>query len=81
MKNTLRGYPNKLIEQEMKKVKFFKNGTVVRQRDPRKGVPFVLTYHPLFKSMGKIINKNLNLLHVDNESKKIDFIPQCKKNG
>ena len=38
---------------------FFGNGTVIRQRDPRKGVLFVLTYHPLFKSMGKIINKNL----------------------
>ena len=42
-------YPNRLIEQEMEKVKFFKNGTLVRQRDPRKGVPFVFPYHPLFK--------------------------------
>ena len=42
----LRGYPNKLTEQEMEKVKFFKNGNVVRQRDPRKGVPFVLMYPP-----------------------------------
>ena len=52
----LRGYRNKLIEQEMKKVKFFKNGNVVRQRDLKESIPFVLTYHPLFKSMGKIIN-------------------------
>ena len=48
----------------MEKVKFFKNSIVVRQRDPRKGVPFVLTYHPLFKSMRKVINKNLNLLYM-----------------
>ena len=67
----LRGYPNKLTEQEMEKAKFFKNGNVVRQRDPRKGVPFVLTYHPLFKSMGKIINKNLYLLYMNNEVKKV----------
>ena len=71
----VRGYPSKLIEQEMEKVKFFLNGTVVRQRDPRKGVPFVLTYHPLFKSMGKIINKNLNLLYMDDEVKKV-FTPK-----
>ena len=45
----VKGYPNKLIEQEMKKVKFFRNGNVVRQRDPRKGVRFVPMYHPLFK--------------------------------
>ena len=54
---------------------FQKNGTVVRQRDPRKGVPFFLTYHPLFKSMGKIINKNLNLLYMDNKVEKV-FSPK-----
>ena len=59
----------------MKKVKSFKNGTVVRQRDPRKGAPFVLTYHRLFESMIKIINKNLNLLYMDNEGKKV-FTPK-----
>ena len=71
----VRGYPNKLIEQEMEKVKCCENGNVVRQRDPRKGVPLVLTYHPLFKSMGKIINKNLNFLYMDNEVKKV-FTPK-----
>ena len=30
------GYPNKLVEQEIKMVKFLKNGNVVRQKDPRK---------------------------------------------
>ena len=58
----VRRYPKKLIEQEMEKVKFFKNGNVVRQRVPRKGVPFVLTQHPLLKSTGKIVNKNVNFL-------------------
>ena len=55
----------------MEHVTFFKNDNVVRQRDPRKGVPFDLTYDPLFKSMGKIINKNLYLLHMNNEVKKV----------
>ena len=71
----VRAYLNKLIEQEMEKVKFFRNGNVLRQQDPRKGVLFVLTYHPLFKSMGKIINKNLYLLYMNNEVKKV-FTPK-----
>ena len=50
-------------------VKFFKNGNVIRQRDPINCVPFVLTYHPLFKLVGKMNNKNLNLLYIDNEVK------------
>ena len=48
----VKGYPIKLIEQEIEIVKFFRNDDVLRQRDPRKGIPFVLTYHPLFKSVG-----------------------------
>ena len=71
----VRGYPNKLIEQKIEKVNFSKNGNVVRQRNPRKGVPFVLAYHPLFNLMGKIINKNLNLLYMNNEVKKV-FAPK-----
>ena len=59
----------------MEKVKFFRNGNVGRQRDPTKGIPFVLTYHPSFKSMGKIINKNLYLLYMNNEVKKV-FTPK-----
>ena len=64
-----RDYPNKLIEQDIEKMKFFKN--VVKQRDPSKGIHFVLMYHPLFKSMDKIINKNLNLMYMDNKFKKV----------
>ena len=67
--------PNKLIEQEIEKIKFFKNGNVVRQQGPRKDVPFVLAYDPLFKSTGKIISKNLCLLYMNNEVKK-EFTPK-----
>ena len=71
----VRGHPNKLIEQEMERVKFFRNGNVLRQRDSTKGVPFILTYHPLSKSMSRIINKNLYLLYMNNEVKKV-FTPK-----
>ena len=66
----VRGYPNKLMEQETEKVKVFKNANVVRKRDPRKGDTFALTYHPLFKSMGKIFNINLYLLCMNNDVKR-----------
>ena len=58
-----------LVEQEIKMVKFFKNGNVVRQRDPIKSISFVLRNRPLFKLVGKICNENLNLLHMDIEVK------------
>ena len=63
-------YPKKLIEQEMEKVEFFKNGNVVRQRDPKKvSVLFLRT--TLFKSMSKIINKHLYCLYMNNKVKKV----------
>ena len=63
-------YPKKLIEQEMEKVEFFKNGNVVRQRDPKKvSVLFLRT--TLFKSMSKIINKHRYWLYMNNKVKKV----------
>lgn len=71
----VRAYPKKLIEQEIKEVKIFKNGNVTRDRDPRKGAPFVLKYYPLLKSVVRIIGKNLHLLYMDNEVKQM-FTPK-----
>ena len=70
-----RSYPKKLIEEEMKKVRFFGKGNVTRRKDTAKGVPFVLTYHPLLKSMGHIINKNHYLLNMNEEVKNV-FTPK-----
>ena len=51
-------YPERLIDNEMKKVKFDHyhfNG----KHNSKKGIPLVVTYHPLLKSVSKIIsNKN-----------------------
>ena len=33
------------------------------------GVPFVVTYHPRFKALGKIIHENINLLYMNCEVK------------
>ena len=59
-----RGYPQKLIETETSKVKF--SGQRVFDRTKvEKGVPLVVTYHHLLKSIGKIIYDNLYLLYVN----------------
>ena len=64
-----RGYPNNVIEKEMKKVKFSKISST--RKDNAKGVPLVVTYHPSLKNINQIINKNLYLLYMDQEVKKV----------
>ena len=68
-----RGYPNNVIEKEMKKVKFSKISST--RKDNAKGVPLVVTYHPGLKNINQIINKNLHLLYMDQEVKKV-FTPK-----
>ena len=47
-----RKYPEKVIDNKMKKVRFFPANL---QNKREKGVPFVVTYHPILKSLSKII--------------------------
>ena len=64
-----RGYPEKLIENEMRKVKFGKEG--IKKAKGVKGIPFVVTYHPQLKNLGRIINQNIYLLNMNEETKKV----------
>ena len=68
-----RGYPEKLINNEMKKVKF-NQYHFIGKHISKKGIPLVVTYHPLLKSLSKIVSKNLYLLHMDEEAKRV-FTP------
>ena len=52
-----RGYPERLIENEMRKVKFAKEG--INKAKGVKGTQFVATYHPQLKNIGRIINQNI----------------------
>ena len=62
--------PGKLIDNEMKKVIFFSANLQNKKRE--KGVPLVvMTYHPIFKSLNKIIRGNMNLLNMNEEIKKM----------
>ena len=56
-----RDYPQDLITTEMNKVKFpFVENKNNNKKE--KGIPFVVTFHPLLKSLGSILNKNYYLL-------------------
>ena len=63
-----RKYPEKLIDNEMKKVRFFPANLQNKKRE--KGVPFVVTYHPILNSLSKIIQDNMYLLNMSEEVRK-----------
>ena len=60
-----RKYPEKLIDNEMKKVRFFPANLQNKTRE--KGVPFVVTYHPVLNSLSKIIRDNMYPLNMNEE--------------
>ena len=55
-----RDYPESVIQKEMKKVRFSKQGQ--KSKKVEKGAPFVLIYHPLLNKLSSIIHMNLDLL-------------------
>ena len=67
-------YPEKLISAEMDKVKF---SNIERKSNSKtqKGIPLIVTYHLLLKSLSSIVNNNICLLHMDQEVKRT-FTPQ-----
>ena len=65
-----REYPEKLIDSEIRKVKFNIRETN-RKNKSKNGVPFIVTYHPLLNSLYGIIRKNLYLLNMDQKVKEV----------
>ena len=61
------GYPEKIIENEMKKVKL--PSCYKGQRKNSKGIAFVVTYHPLLKQLEGILRRNMYLLNMNAEVK------------
>ena len=62
-----RGYPESIIDKEMKKVRFSEQGQ--KPKKVEKGVPFVVTYHPLLSKLPSLIHRNLYLLHINQKVK------------
>ena len=65
------GYPKNVINREREKVKLKKPQVFSMRGVVTKGVPLVIKYHPLLKSIGTILYKHLYLLHMDKEVKKV----------
>ena len=59
-----RGCPKHLFEKEMNKVWFNKKNSNTKQSKSKR-VGFVVTYHPLLKSLKSLINEYLNILYLD----------------
>ena len=57
----------------MEKVNFRKNKSK-SEINKKKGVPFVVTYHPKLKDLSKIIKDNLYLLYMNDGVKKTKLV-------
>ena len=68
-----RGYPESVIEKEMKKVRFSKQGQ--KSKKVEKVVPLAVTYHPILNKLSSIIHRNLYLLYMNREVKNV-FTPE-----
>ena len=63
-----RGYPENLIENEMRKVKFREGG--MKKAKGLKIIPFNVTYLPQLKNLGRITNQNKYLSNKNEELRK-----------
>ena len=63
-----RKYPKKLIDNEMKNVRFFPANQQNTKREKR--APFVVTYHPIHNRLSKIIRDKIYLLNMNEEVRK-----------
>ena len=68
-----RGYSKNVVESEIKKVKFSHISNNKSQKIILERIPLVVTYHPLLNSLGKVLRKNLNILCMDEEVKKVFY--------
>ena len=68
-----RGCIKHLVQKEMNKVRFNKQNSNAKQSKSKR-VTFVVTHHPLLKSLQSLINKHLNILYLDESAKEV-FMP------
>ena len=63
-----RDYPENVVNEKINKVVFGKGQ--FSKKNSENGVPFVVTYHPKVKKLGKLIKDLLPFLHRDEEVQK-----------
>ena len=59
-----REYPQKVVKEQIDRVVFGKQTTY--EDTSEQGVPFVATYHPKLKDLGKLIKNVQFFLYIDN---------------
>ena len=64
-----RDYTQKVVSEQIDKVVFGKQPT--RKDTSEQGVPFVATYHPKLKDLGKLIKNLQLLLYSDSEVQRV----------
>ena len=64
-----REYPQKVVKEQIDRVVFGKQTTY--EDTSEQGVPFVATYHPKLKDLGKLIEKLQLFLYSDSEVKRV----------
>ena len=69
-----RGYPEKVINAEMCKVRFNSESSRFNNKQ-EKGVPLVVTFHPHLKVLQRIVDKHLHVLYMNDEVKRV-FTPK-----
>ena len=67
----VRGYPEYLIESDVKRVNFVSKNRNTERGKSFKAIPFVMTYHPKLNSLKEIILKYLDLLYIGDKVKKV----------
>ena len=65
-----RGYPDYLIKEQVEKAIRLTPSDENNSKEVN-GVLLVVTYNPAFKNLFQVIRKNLQLLHADEEVKKV----------
>ena len=65
------GYPKWLIDTEVEKVKF---PCTLRKKDTKmKGIPLVITYHPLLKDFASVVRKNKEVKEIFTTGPMVSF--------
>ena len=64
-----RGYPEQIVNDQRDKLVFDKNAPVKKSFE--NGIPFVTTYHPKVKDLGKLFKDLLLFLYSDEEVEKV----------
>ena len=66
-----RGYPEDIVDKQFARINVIGGGNGKIKSKERKGIPFVVTYHPCLANLNNILRKHLYLLNINPEIKDV----------